>query len=127
MTNLSDETLATNAAGMPAIPGLATLMAKLQPLIDGGRLDNIVDVLSLVSDMTDLLDAAMVEKLARLFENTTAATWTVSNAVRVAKAEVAAAPEPPGAYALLKLLNEPDTRKGVAVVLKTLNVIGRQL
>lgn len=129
MTNLSDETLATSAAGMPATPGLAALMAKLQPLIDGGRLDNIVDVLSLVSDMTDLLDAAMVEKLARLFENATAATWTVSNAVRLAKAEVAAAPapEPPGAYALLKLLNEPDTRKGVAVVLKTLNVIGRQL
>jgi uncharacterized protein YjgD (DUF1641 family) len=112
---------------MPATPGLAALMAKLQPLIDGGRLDNIVDVLSLVSDMTDLLDAAMVEKLARLFENATAATWTVSNAVRVAKAEVAAAPEPPGAYALIKLLNDPDTRKGVAVVLKTLNVIGRQL
>ncbi|MHC8292359.1 DUF1641 domain-containing protein [Pseudomonas sp. LB3P58] len=127
MTNLSDETLATSAAGMPATPGLAALMAKIQPLIDGGRLDNIVDVLSLVSDMTDLLDAAMVEKLARLFENATAATWTVSNAVRLAKAEVAAAPEPPGAYALIKLLNEPDTRKGVAVVLKTLNVIGRQL
>ena len=128
MTNLSDETLATSAAGMPVTPGLTALMAKLQPLIDGGRLDNIVDVLSLVSDMSDLLDAAMVEKLARLFENATAATWTVSNAVRLAKAEVAAAaPEPPGVYALLKLLNDPDTRKGVAVVLKTLNVIGRQL
>ena len=127
MTNLSDETLATSAAGMPATPGLAALMAKLQPLIDGGRLDNIVDGLSLVSDMSDLLDAAMVEKLARLFENATAATWTVSNAVRLAKAEVAAAPKPPGAYALLKLLNDPDTRKGVAVVLRTLNVIGRQL
>ena len=125
MTNLSDETLATSAAGLPESPGLTALIAKIQPLIDGGRLDNIVDVLSLVSDMTDLLDAAMVEKLARLFENATAATWTVSNAVRLAKAEVA--PEPPGAYALIKLLNEPDTRKGVAVVLKTLNVIGRQL
>jgi uncharacterized protein YjgD (DUF1641 family) len=102
-------------------------MAKLQPLIDGGRLDNLVDLLSLTSDMVDLLDVAMVEKLARLFENATAATWTVSNAVRMARAEVAAAPEPPGVYALIKLLNEPDTRKGVAVVLKTLNVIGRQL
>ena len=125
MTNLTDETLAIGTADRSE--GLKVLMAKLQPLIDGGRLDNLVDLLSLTSDMVDLLDAAMVEKLARLFENATAATWTVSNAVRMARAEVAAAPEPPGVYALIKLLNEPDTRKGVAVVLKTLNVIGRQL
>ncbi|WP_207286338.1 DUF1641 domain-containing protein [Pseudomonas sp. FW300-N2A2] len=125
MTNLTDETLAIGTADRSE--GLVALMAKLQPLIDGGRLDNLVDLLSLTSDMVDLLDAAMVEKLARLFENATAATWTVSNAVRMARAEVAAAPEPPGVYALIKLLNEPDTRKGVAVVLKTLNVIGRQL
>ena len=125
MTNLTDETLAIATADRSE--GLVALMAKLQPLIDGGRLDNLVDLLSLTSDMVDLLDAAMVEKLARLFENATAATWTVSNAVRMARAEVAAAPEPPGVYALIKLLNEPDTRKGVAVVLRTLNVIGRQL
>ena len=125
MTNLTDETLAIGTADRSE--GLVALMAKLQPLIDGGRLDNLVDLLSLTSDMVDLLDAAMVEKLARLFENATAATWTVSNAVRMARAEVAAAPEPPGVYALIKLLNEPDTRKGVAVVLRTLNVIGRQL
>ena len=125
MTNLTDETLAIGTADRSE--GLKVLMAKLQPLIDGGRLDNLVDLLSLTSDMVDLLDAAMVEKLARLFENATAATWTVSNAVRMARAEVAAAPEPPGVYALIKLLNEPDTRKGVAVVLKPLNVIGRQL
>lgn len=121
---LSDETLAIHAAGTP---GLNALMAKLQPLLDGGRLDNIVDALSLVSDMIDLLDPAMVEKLAQLFEHATASTWMIGNAVRLAKAEVAAAPEPPGAYALIKLLNDPDTRKGVAVVLKSLNVIGRQL
>lgn len=125
MTNLSDETLAIGTADRSA--GLDALMTKLQPLIDGGRLDNIVDLLSLVSDMIDLLDAAMVEKLAQQFENATAATWTVSNAVRMAHAEVAAAPKPPGVLALIRRLNDPDTRKGVAVVLKTLNVIGRQL
>ena len=125
MTNLTDETLAIGTADRSE--GLDALMAKLQPLIDGGRLDNLVDLLSLISDIIDLLDPAMVEKLARLLENATATTWTLSNAVRMARAEVAAAPEPPGVYALIKLLNEPDTRKGVAVVLKTLNVIGRQL
>lgn len=124
MTNLSDETLTIGTADSSA--GLNALMTKLQPLIDSGRLDNIVDVLSLVSDMVDLLDAAMVEKLALQFENATAATWTISNAVRRAYAEVAAA-KPPSVMALVRLLNDPDTRKGVAVVLKSLNVIGRQL
>jgi uncharacterized protein YjgD (DUF1641 family) len=124
MTNLSDETLTIGTADSSA--GLNALMTKLQPLIDSGRLDNIVDVLSLVSDMVDLLDAAMVEKLALQFENATAATWTISNAVRRAHAEVAAA-KPPSVIALIRLLNDPDTRKGVAVVLKSLNVIGRQL
>ncbi|WP_123586949.1 DUF1641 domain-containing protein [Pseudomonas fluorescens] len=112
---------------MSATPGFNALMAKLQPLIDGGRLENIVDLLSLVSDIADLLDAAMVEKLAQLFESGTAATWTVSNALRLAQAEISAQSAAPGTLALLKLLNEEDTRKGVAVVLKTLNVIGRQL
>ena len=121
--NSLDETLAVGATGTP---GLNALVAKLQPLLDGGRLDNIVDALSLVSDMIDLLDPAMVEKLAQLFENATASTWMIGNAVRLAKAEVSAA-APPGAYALIKMLNDPDTRKGVAVVLKSLNVIGRQL
>ncbi|VVP51647.1 DUF1641 domain-containing protein [Pseudomonas fluorescens] len=124
MNKLTDETLGASAT---STPGWNALMAKLQPLIDGGRLDNIVDALSLVSDMIDLLDPAMVEKLAQLFENATASTWMIGNAVRLAKAEVAAAPAPAGAYALIKLLNDPDTRKGVAIVLKTLNVIGRQL
>jgi uncharacterized protein YjgD (DUF1641 family) len=104
----------------------SVLMAKLKPLIDGGRMDNLIDLLSLVSDIVDLLDAPMVEKLAQLFEDATVATWTVSNAVRAAKADNAKSEQPPGFYQLLKLLREPDTRRGVGFVLKTLNVIGRQ-
>ncbi|MHA3737569.1 hypothetical protein ACXR0M_18110 [Pseudomonas sp. Eth.TT006] len=117
----------SGAEKMSGTPGLNNLLEKLQPLIDNGRLDNLVDLLSLVSDMVDLLDAAMVEKLAQLFESSTAAAWAVSNAVRVANAEVSAQTTAPGILTLLKLLHEEDTRKGVAVVLKTLNVIGRQL
>jgi uncharacterized protein YjgD (DUF1641 family) len=45
----------------------------------------------------------------------------------MAKAETLALAEPPSLFALLKLFNEPDTRKGAAVVLRTLNVMGRQL
>lgn len=117
--NMPEETAAS--------PGFTALMAKLQPLIDSGRLENIVDVLSLVSDAVDLLDAAMVEKLAQLFETVVATTWATGNTLRMATAATSALAEPPSLYALLKLLNERDTRKGVAVVLKTLNLIGREL
>ncbi|MFJ4086281.1 DUF1641 domain-containing protein [Pseudomonas psychrophila] len=107
--------------------GLEALLAKLQPLLDGGRLDNLVDLMSLLSDTVDLLDLATVEKLARLFEDTTAFTWSLGNALRMATAETAAEAEPPNLYGLLSLLREKDTRRGVALVLRTLNVIGRQL
>ena len=108
-------------------PGLEALLGKLQPLLDGGRLDNLVDLLSLLSDTVDLLDLATVEKLARLFEDTTAFTWSLGNALRMATAETAAEVEPPNLYGLLSLLRKKDTRRGVALVLRTLNVIGRQL
>jgi uncharacterized protein YjgD (DUF1641 family) len=112
----------------PAIShGSDALMEKLKPLIDGDRLDNLVDLLSLISDLVDLMDPALVEKLALLFESATEATWSVSNAVRIAKADSAANEQPPGFYQLLKLLRDPDTRRGVGFALKTLNVIGRQL
>lgn len=108
-------------------PGLEALQGKLQPLLDGGRLDNLVDLMSLLSDTVDLFDLATVEKLARLFEDTTAFTWSLGNALRMATAKTAAEAEPPNLYGLLSLLREKDTRRGVALVLRTLNVIGRQL
>lgn len=50
---------------------LQALAVKLQPLIEGHRLDNLVDLLSLLSDIVDLLDPAMVDRLAQLFEQVT--------------------------------------------------------
>lgn len=79
---------------------LQALAVKLQPLIEGHRLDNLVDLLSLLSDIVDLLDPAMVDRLAQLFEQVTSVGWSVGNAVRVAKAELlraAAKPERPAA------------------------------
>ncbi|AZE64789.1 MULTISPECIES: DUF1641 domain-containing protein [Pseudomonas] len=107
--------------------GLEALLTKLQPLLDSGRMDNVVDVLALVSDLVDMLDGAMVEKLALLFEQATAVSWNVGNAARMATAQTQAEETPPSLYGLLSLLREPDTRRGVALVLRTLNVLGRQL
>lgn len=108
-------------------PGLEALMKKLQPLLDSARLDNMVDLLSLLCDLIDMLDQAMIEKLAQQFEEATAATWMLGNALRMAKAETSAQGTAPSLYGLLSLLREEDTRRGAALLLRTLNVIGRQL
>lgn len=108
-------------------PGLETLTKKLQPLLDSARLDNMVDLLSLLCDLIDMLDQAMIEKLAQQFEEATAASWMLGNALRMAKAETSAHVTAPSLYGLFSLLREEDTRRGAALLLRTLNVIGRQL
>ncbi|MFA7943994.1 DUF1641 domain-containing protein [Pseudomonas brenneri] len=114
------------AVGTPDL-AIHQIVQKLQPLLDSGRLDNLVDLLSIASDMVDLLDCAMVEKLATLFEQTTSVSWELGNAVRMAKSQTQALEHPDSLYGLLTLLREPDTRRGVGLILRTLNVIGRQL
>ncbi|PSS58291.1 DUF1641 domain-containing protein [Pseudomonas sp. BBP2017] len=107
-------------------PGLEAFLNKLQPLLDGGRLDNLVDLASLLSDLVDLLDAAMVEKLSVQFEHATALSWNLGNAVRLAKAQTREQPDPPSLYGLLSMLRDPYTRQGCALVLRVLNAIGKQ-
>lgn len=106
---------------------LALLADKLQPLADSGRLDNIVDLLALASDLVDLLDAPMVEKLGTLSEQATGTAWTLSNAWRAAQAQGLREAQPPGLGGLFKLSRDEDTRRGLALVLRTLQGLGRQL
>ena len=105
---------------------LQALAVKLQPLIEGHRLDNRVDLLSLLSDIVDLLDPAMVDKLALLFEQVTSVGWSVGNAVRVARAELLLE-QSPSLKDLLRLLRDADTRRGLVLVLGSLRSLGRQL
>ena len=105
---------------------LQALAVKLQPLIEGHRLDNLVDLLSLLSDIVDLLDPAMLDRLAQLFEQVTSVGWSVGNAVRVAKAELLRE-QPPSLKDLLRLLRDADTRRGLALVLSSLRSLGCQL
>jgi len=105
-----------------AHPGVDALMKKLEPLLVSGRMDNIIDLLSLGSD---LLDTAMVHKRAHGFEDVTALTWTVGNALRMAQAQ-SSDTQPPSLLGLVQLLREPQTRRGIALVLRVLNNLGRQ-
>ena len=116
------ETLALQAEN----PGLDALLNKLQPLLDGGRLDNLVDLASLLSDLVDLLDTPLVEKLSVQYEEATALTWNLGNAIRQAKAQTREQPTPPSLYGLLAMLGDPDTRQGCALVLRVLSALGKQ-
>ena len=99
---------------------LQALAGKLRPLVDSQRLDNIVDLISLTSDLVDLLDQPMVEKLGLLSEQAAGAAWTASNSVRAAHAQTLAEAHPPSLMGLLALLRDEDTRRGVALVLRCL-------
>ena len=120
--------------GTPAMTGGAetadslTLLAdKLRPLMDSGRLDNLVDLMALASDLVDLLDPPMVEKLGTLSEQASGAAWTLANTWRAAHAQGLQEAHPPGLAGLFQLSRDEDTRRGLALMLRSLQGLGRQM
>ncbi|EAY69052.1 hypothetical protein BDAG_01797 [Burkholderia dolosa AU0158] len=123
---LSDpDALSGTQAVEAAAPDWSPLHAKLQPLVDGGRFDNIVDLLSVVSDLVDFADPALVEKLSKTFEEIVAASATAGGALRIASAEARRQPDAPSLRALWATARDPDTRRGIGIVLRTLQIVGR--
>ena len=106
---------------------LAPLLDKLQPLLAGGRLDNVVDLLSLLSDLVDIADNALVEKLAGAFEGLVAAGWEGGMALKMAHTELQLDPLPANFRSLYALLRQPDTLLGLMLVLRTLQIIGQRV
>ncbi|MEE4408445.1 MULTISPECIES: hypothetical protein [unclassified Serratia (in: enterobacteria)] len=111
----------------PEHESLAALLEKLEPLLAGGRLDNVVDLLSLLSDGVDIADNALVEKLAGLFEGVVAAGWEGGMALRMAHTELQLDPPPANFRSLYALLRQPDTLLGLMLVLRTLQIIGGRI
>lgn len=64
------------------------LVVKLQLLIEGYCLDNLVDLLLLFLDIVDLLDLIMVDRLVQFFEQVISVGWLVGNVVCVVKVEL---------------------------------------
>ncbi|CAI1966019.1 MULTISPECIES: hypothetical protein [Serratia] len=106
---------------------LAPLLDKLQPLLAGGRLDNVVDLLSLLSDLVDIADNALVEKLAGVFEGLVAAGWEGGMALKMAHTELQSDPSSANFRSLFALLRQPDTLLGLMLVLRTLQIIGQRV
>ncbi|EMB6253034.1 TPA: hypothetical protein SMI48_002042 [Serratia marcescens] len=108
------------------LQSLAGLLEKLRPLLAGGRLDNVVDLLSLLSDVVDIADNALVEKLAGVFEGLVTVGWEGGTALKMAHNELQLNPPPANFRAAYALLKQPDTLLGVMLLLRTLQIIGRR-
>ncbi|WDF86796.1 hypothetical protein [Serratia ureilytica] len=108
------------------LQSLAALLEKLQPLLAGGRLDNVVDLLSLLSDAVDIADNALVEKLAGVFEGLVTIGWEGGTALQMAHSELQLNPPPASFRALYALLKQPDTLLGLTLLLRTLQIIGQR-
>ncbi|WP_199063152.1 hypothetical protein [Serratia sp. ASV30] len=106
---------------------LDALLAKLDPLLATGRLDNVVDLLSLLSDITDIADNALVEKLAGVFEGVVAAGWEGGMALKMAHSELQLNTSPANYRSVYALLRQPDTLLGLMLVLRTFQIIGQRL
>lgn len=107
--------------------GLADLLEKLAPLLQGRRLHNIVDLLAATSDVIEMTDDAMLQKVMALYEESIGGVWMLSNALRYASAQAAASPEPPTLWQSIKKFNQSeDARRGLDVVSNVLAELGRQ-
>ena len=107
--------------------GLAELLEKLAPLLQGRRLHNIVDLLAATSDVIEMTDDAMLQKVMALYEDSIGGIWMLTNALRYASAQAAASPTPPTLWQSLKKFNQnEDARRGLDVVSNILAELGRQ-
>jgi len=124
-----EESLMTDTAlNDPAtIEGIRHLVEKVSPLIQAGRFDNIVDLLSLISDNIEFLDEAALEKTTKVGEEILALGWTAGNSMRMANAQTEALEKPPGLFQLLGSLNDPDVRRSLHFFIGTMRIIGRQM
>ncbi|MEX5793442.1 hypothetical protein AB6H32_20630 [Providencia hangzhouensis] len=100
---------------------------KLAPLLQLNRLDNIVDLLSLISDLIDITDNSTVEKLANSFEDILAPVWEFGTAYNMAKMEEIYNSKNPNFRSVYALLKDPNTLRGISTVLRTLQIMGSRL
>ncbi len=99
---------------------------QMAMLVQTGRMNNLVDLLAVISDNIEMTNATMVEKMVSNIDNLATAGFITENAVRYAKRENEKN-EIPSLFGLLKLMKDDDTRKGLAFMLNLTKGIGKQL
>ncbi|CAH1903927.1 conserved hypothetical protein [Candidatus Nitrotoga sp. HW29] len=127
--NIIEEKLMSDTAlnNSATIEGIKNLIEKTAPLVQAGRFNNIIDLLSIISDNIQFLDEAALEKTTKVGEEILALGWTAGNAIRMANAQTEALEKPPGLLQLINSLNDPDVRRSLHFFIGTMRIIGRQM
>lgn len=102
------------------------LEAKMTMLIQTGRIDNLIDLMAVISDNIEMTTQPMVEKMIGTVDNLATAGFITENAVRYAKRQTANNPTP-SIFGILKLMKDEETRKGITFMLNLTKGIGKQL
>ncbi len=102
------------------------LEEKMTMLVQTGRIDNLIDLLAVVSDQMEMTTTPIMEKMVHSVDNIMSAGFVTENAVRYAKRETAKN-ETPSLFGLLKLMKDDDVRKGLGFMLNLTKGIGKQL
>ncbi|QEQ96934.1 DUF1641 domain-containing protein [Neptunomonas concharum] len=121
-----EETDIPSALSPAGQQGLEELIAKIDPLLAGGRLNRIVDLMSVVADVVDMTDDYMVEKLCKGYEEAIGGLWNAGNLARMASNEVSLLEEPPTVWGLIKMTKDPEVRRGLTFLLFLAKGIGQQ-
>ena len=103
------------------------LLKSLAPLMTGNRLNNLVDLLAVVADLLEMADNAMVEKLAGVFDDVVTVGWEGRTALRMAWGEQINREGDISLRQVFTMLNDPDTRRGIMLLLRVLQITVQRL
>lgn len=103
------------------------LLKSLAPLMAGNRLNNLVDLLAVVADLLEMADNAMVEKLTGVFDDVVTVGWEGGTALRMAWGEQVNREGDISLRQVFTMLNDPDTRRGIMLLLRVLQITGQRL
>ncbi|MCW2258042.1 uncharacterized protein YjgD (DUF1641 family) [Providencia alcalifaciens] len=106
---------------------ISHLADKITPLLQLNRLDNIVDLLSLVSDLIDILDSGTVEKVSNLFEDILTPVWELETAYNMARMEAINEDKVYNFRSIYSLFKDPNTLRGISLLLRALQIVGSRL
>lgn len=128
---MAETTEPTNSAAALSLSagaeqGLAELVGKLDPLLAGGRLNRIVDLMSVIADVVDMTDDYMLEKLCKAYEEGIGGLWSAGHLAKMAGNQVSQMSEPPNRWELIKMTKDPEVRRGIAFLLLLAQGIGKR-
>ncbi|WJW82421.1 hypothetical protein QU516_02925 [Moellerella wisconsensis] len=106
--------------------GISHFLEKITPLLKLNRLDNIVDILSLLSDLVDIIDNSAIEKMSNSFEDILVPAWEVISAFNMSKMEFSHIDKKYNLRTVFSLLKDPDTLKGISIILRTLQIMAQR-